>query len=108
MKATLATCLSIVILGITGNASVSMEISSSSSKISTLEGTISRNIESRLTKNERHLLILDKIDPINLSSEGTNNLSESRDFVPNPLKVTREGSGDPTTTSSAKIDLVQF
>ena len=69
MKATLATCLSIVILGITGTASVSMEIDSPSSKVSSLEGTISRNIESGSTRNTRQILVLDKINPINLSSE---------------------------------------
>ena len=108
MKTALTTCISIVILGIAGNASVSMEISSPSSQISPLEGTISRNIESKLTKNERHILVLDKIDSINLSSEVTKNLFESRDLVKNPSTLERENSGNPITYSSAKITLFEF
>lgn len=92
MKPALTTCLSIVVLGITSNTAASMELSSPANQISSLEGTISRNIESRLTRDERSLLVLDKIDPINLSTEVTNNLFESRDLVSKPSSLIRENN----------------
>lgn len=108
MKTALTTCLSIVILGITSNASVSMELSSSSNQISSLEGTISRNIESRLPGNERPLLVLDKIDTINLSSEVTNNVLESRDLANSPSALIRESNDNLIQNSSAQITLIEF